>query len=429
MFRSYHAAKTVNLESPSEFAIDPLRVEFRHAETELAFQRHHLTRSRSSLHLTLLFCSAFYLAFSMTDVAALGYGRVALVLFVGRMLVAITAVMGLYLLRDESESIAAHWFVASAAEVVGMATFMLIVWYRPSEIPWHAMSLCIMLIVVYIFIPNRLVIAKGIAIAATAVFVLIAVEKGNLSPSDALTMTMLLLLANSFGLVAARRYHRLWRDEYRSLTELKHQSTRDHLTGCYNRRHLHETLLPMEIARAERYKHWLTLVVCDIDHFKRINDTFGHQTGDAVLQHVADLLQAMTRRHVDSVVRYGGEEFLLVLSQTDLDGALTVAERLRAAIVDNPTADAASGNIPTTASFGVLAVDFSVARHGATEKTLIAAADALLYEAKEAGRNSIRCSEWSDAAIGRATGSLPLTIYDSGSSDGHRLLADWTEAP
>ncbi|WER46538.1 GGDEF domain-containing protein [Cupriavidus sp. WKF15] len=418
----------MNPESPSEFAIDPVRVEFRNVETERAFQRHHLIRSRSSLHLTLLFCSAFYLAFAMTDVAALGYGRVTLVLFVGRMLVAITAVMGLYLLRDQSESIVAHWFVASAAEVVGMATFALIVWFRPSEIPWHAMSLCIMLMVVYVFIPNRLVIAKGIAIAATAAFILIAVEKGTLTGSDALTMSMLLLLANSFGLVAARRYHRLWRDEYRALMDLKHQSIRDHLTGCYNRRHLHEALLPMEIARAERSRHWLTLVVCDIDHFKRINDTFGHQTGDAVLQHIAALLQAMTRRHVDSVVRYGGEEFLLVLSQTDLDGALSAAERLRAAIVDNPTVEAVSGSIPTTASFGVLAVDFSIAAHGATEKSLIAAADALLYEAKEAGRNSIRCGEWSDAAAGRVVGSLPLTIYDSGSPDRYPLHADWAEA-
>ena len=419
----------MNFESPSEFAIDPVRVEFRRAETELAFQRQHLDRNRSSLRLTLLFCSAFYLAFAMTDVAALGYGRAALVLLVARMLVAITAVMGLYLIRDLPESVVAHWLVASAAEVVGMASFMLIAWFRPGEIPWHAMSLCIMLIVVYVFIPNRLIIAKGIAVAATAAFILIALEKGNLTPSDALTMSMLLLLANSFGLVAARRYHRLWRDEYRALMDLKHQSIRDHLTGCYNRRHLHETLLPMEIARATRYKHWLTLIVCDIDHFKRINDTFGHQTGDAVLQHVAALLQRMTRRHVDNVVRYGGEEFLLVLSQTDVDGALDVAERLRGAIVDNPTIDAASGSIPTTASFGVLAINFSAGKPGVTEKSLIAAADALLYEAKESGRNSIRCREWSDAAAERSVVSLPLTIYDSGMPDGLPLDADWADAP
>ncbi|WP_235185170.1 GGDEF domain-containing protein [Cupriavidus sp. SK-3] len=407
----------MNVETPSEFGIDTLRVEFRSAETELAFQRHHLDRSRLSLRLTLFFCSAFYVAFAMTDVVALGYGHVALMLFVGRTLVAITAILGWFLIREQPEPIAGLWFVASAAEVVGMATFMLIVWFRPHEITLHAMSLCIMLIVVYVFIPNRLIIAQGIAIATTAAFILIALDKGNLTPSDALTMSMLLLLANSFGLVAARRYHRLWRDEYRVLMDLKHLSVRDHLTGCYNRRHLHDTLLPMEIARARRYKHWLTFVVCDIDHFKSINDAYGHQTGDAVLQHISTVLRAMTRDHVDSVVRYGGEEFLLVLSQTDLDGALYVAERLRATIADSPTHDGPSRGIATTASFGVLAVDFSVAGSDVTEGALIAAADALLYEAKAAGRNSIRYREWSDESAVRDVDSFPQMTFDLVASD------------
>ncbi|WP_432259293.1 diguanylate cyclase [Cupriavidus sp. TMH.W2] len=419
----------MNAESSSESGIHPLRVEFRSAELELAFQRHHLGHSRTSLRLTLFFCSTFYLAFAMTDVAALGYGHVAMMLFVGRTLVAITAILGWFLIREHPEPIAGLWFVASAAEVVGMATFMLIVWNRPHEIAWHAMSLCIMLIVVYLFIPNRLVIAQGIAIATTVVFILIALEKGNLTPSDALTMSMLLLLANSFGLVAARRYHRLWRDEYRVLIDLKHLSVRDHLTGCYNRRHLHETLLPMEVARARRHKHWLTLVVCDVDHFKSINDAYGHQTGDAVLQHIATVLRALTRRHVDSTVRYGGEEFLLVLSQTDLDSALHVAERLRATIAGSPTNDGPGRSIATTASFGVLAVDFSVAGEDVTEGSLIAAADALLYEAKASGRNSIRCRQWSDESAGKGANSLPLAIFDSAASDRDPRHADWADAP
>jgi len=418
----------LNPESQSQFAIAPLRVEFRHAETELAFQRHHLNVSHASLRLTLIFCSAFYLAFSLTDVAALGYGRAALILLAGRMLVAITAIMGLHLIRDESETMAAHWLVASAAEVVGMATFMLIVWFRPREILLHAMSLCIMLIVVYVFIPNRLVIAKGIAVAATAAFIAIALGKGNLTPSDALTMSMLLLLANSFGIVAARRYHRLWRGEYRGLMEVKHLSIRDHLTGCFNRRHLHEVLLPTEIARARRYQNWLTLVVCDIDHFKLINDAHGHQIGDAVLQHVSATLQAITRKYADSVVRYGGEEFLLVLSQTDLDGALDVAERLRAAIADGPAMDGLARGIATTASFGVLSVDFSVAGDDVTEASLIAAADALLDEAKESGRNSIRCREWSDESTGQGVASLPLTTFDSATPGRHPRHAASAEA-
>ncbi|MFC4520745.1 sensor domain-containing diguanylate cyclase [Cupriavidus pinatubonensis] len=403
----------MNLDSIPQFAIDPLRLEFQSAETELAFQRHHLDRSRASLRLTLTFCSVFYLAFAMTDVVVLGYGREALILFAARMLVAITATMGLFLIRNQQEPIAGLWLVASAAEVVGMATFMLIVWYRPSEIPWHGMSLCIMLIVVYIFIPNRLIIAKGIAIASTAAFVLVVVEKGTVPPAETLTMSMLLLLANSFGLVAARRYHRLWRDEYRVLMDLKQVSLRDHLTDCYNRRHLHETLLPTEIARARRYQHWLTMVVCDIDHFKSINDTHGHQSGDAVLQHIAAVLRATTRRHVDSVVRYGGEEFLLLLPQTGPDGASYVAERLRTSIAGSPTIDGAGRSIEATASFGVLAVDFSSVGSDVTETSLIAAADALLYEAKASGRNSIRFREWPSESREQDVDVLVLAASDA----------------
>ncbi|SDD82871.1 diguanylate cyclase (GGDEF) domain-containing protein [Cupriavidus sp. YR651] len=423
------AHKTFNPESPSEFAIDRLRVEFRNAKTELAFQRHHLDRSRSSLRLTLIFCSAFYLAFAMTDVAALGYEHVALILFVGRMLVAITAIMGLQLIRSQPEPLAGLRIAASAAEVIGMATFMLIVWFRSAEILLHGMSLCIMLIVVYLFIPNRLIVAKGIAVATTAAFILIAAYKGNLRSSEALTMTMLLLLANSFGIVAARRYHRLWRDEYRVLIDLKLLSIRDHLTGCYNRRHLHETLLPTVIAKARRHKQWLTLVVCDIDRFKSINDAHGHQAGDAVLQHVSALLQEMTRKHVDSVVRNGGEEFLLVLAQTDLDGALLVAERLRATIAGSPTIDGHGRNIATTASFGVLAVNFSAVEGDIADECLIAAADALLYEAKNSGRNSIRCREWPFKSVAQDVGSLPLSIFDSEVSDRYPRRVDCMDAP
>ena len=403
----------MNPEVRTELALDRLRVEFTQPETERDFQLHHLSRTQASLRLTLLFCSLFYVAFSLTDVAVLGQGRAALCLLAARTLVAVTAVLGLHLVRQQPESVNSVWFAASIAEIVGMSTFMLIVWFRPHEIPWHAMSLCIMLIVVYVFIPNRLWIAQGIALAATAAFILLAVRIGKLEPSDAQTMAMLLLLVNSFGIVAARRYHRLWRDEYRVLMDLQQLSVHDPLTACFNRRHLHQTLLPMEIARARRFRHWLTLMVCDIDRLKSINDTYGHQAGDVVLQRVAAQLRSASRDHVDSVVRFGGEEFLVVLPQTDLDGALAVAERLRAAIAGRPEVDNAGLAIAATASFGVLAVNFATVGESVTEASLVAAADALLYEAKHAGRNTIRYREWGGRPMVRAEGSLPLTLYES----------------
>lgn len=381
------------------FTVDPVRVEFSDSGIEREFQRHHLGHTRASLRITLVFCSLFYLAFALTDLAALGYGPAVLTLLVGRIVVAATACGGLYLIRRQPESVRAHWIVASAAEIAGMAIFMLIAWYRPGELPWHALSLCIMLIVIYVFIPNRLLMAQGIALAATAAFIVLAVVRGDLHFSDEVTMSMLLLLTNSFGTVAARRYHRLWRDEYRALRTLQALSIRDHLTACLNRRYLHATLLPDALRTALDERRWLTLMVCDIDHFKRVNDDHGHQCGDAVLVRVAKLLQERIQGQRDSVVRYGGEEFLLVLPQTDLAAAARLAEEMRLAVEQSTIAGPDGNTIRATVSIGALAVDFSADGSGAvslTEVALIAGADRLLYEAKRAGRNSIRARQWMD---------------------------------
>ena len=162
----------------------------------------------SSLRLTLIFCSSFYLAFTLTDIAVLGYGRDAFKLFLGRLTVALTR-LG-----------------ATTAEVVGMSVFMLIAMHRPGELPWHAMSMAIMLVVVYLFIPNRLVYALVVALCSTGAFIALAFSMGRLAPSDMLTMSMLLVLTNTFSFVAARRYHRLWRMEFRAQSILRNLSER-----------------------------------------------------------------------------------------------------------------------------------------------------------------------------------------------------------
>ncbi|MCY1510744.1 diguanylate cyclase (GGDEF) domain protein [compost metagenome] len=387
------------------------RIEFEHPDTERDFQRHHLLRTQTSLRLTLCWCVFFYLAFALTDVAALGFSRETFLLFVSRTTFALAVMLGLHYVRTQPESIAVPVLAASVIELVGMATYLVIVWLRPDEIQGQAMSLCIMLIIVYVFIPNRLIISKGIAVIATTAFIVIAVAR--LPSTEALKISMRLVLANGVGLVAARRYQRLWREEYRVLMDYKHLSIRDHLTGCYNRRHLHDTVLPSEIAKARRHKQQLALIVCDIDHFKSTNDTYGHQAGDAVLRHVSSMLRTLTRHHLDSVVRYGGEEFVLVLSQTGRDGAVSLAERLRMAIAANPTIDAMGRRIGVTASFGVLAINFATAGKTVTEDRLFAAADRLLYEAKESGRNTIRVDEWSDDSSVRTMDSPQSRTYDT----------------
>lgn len=377
-------------EGPHTFAIAGVSGEFRSVAIESAFLNTHLTKAQAQLRVTLLFCSFFYLAFSLTDIAVLGYSHAAFVLLLARLAVAGSAAGCCLLTYCRPQSVAMTRLAATVAEVVGMAAFMLVVKYRPDEVPWHAMSMALMLIVVYIYIPNRLAYSVAVALVSTIVFIFLVLEIGRMRPSDTLTMAMLLLLANTFGCIAARRYHRLWREEFQVQSILKNISVRDSLTGCFNRRYLQEKLLNTEIARAQRFGLCLTVIMCDLDHFKRVNDTYGHRVGDLVLMDFVRLLTTMTRDQVDSVVRYGGEEFLLVLPGTDLGGGVLLAERLRSTFEATATSHEAGQEISTTASFGVATIDFASMGQSISFDRLITTADELLYEAKNHGRNQVK---------------------------------------
>jgi diguanylate cyclase (GGDEF)-like protein len=195
-----------------------------------------------------------------------------------------------------------------------------------------------------------------------------------------------------FGVIVAQRHARLWREQYRAQQVLTNLSIRDPLTGCYNRRHLNAALLDGEIARARRYRLSLSLIMCDLDGFKKINDSHGHHAGDELLRSFATLVQAMTREAIDTVVRYGGEEFLIILPETRLDGARELAERVRAAFAAQRIELDGGLSLGTTASFGVVGADFG-GSHAVTPQGMIALADQLMYEAKHAGRNLVKARQ------------------------------------
>jgi len=171
-------------------------------------------------------------------------------------------------------------------------------------------------------------------------------------------------------------------------------SLTDELTGLSNRRHLSAIMLA-EMARARRFKHPLSVVICDIDHFKRINDAHGHPAGDAVLRAFAALLSANLRGHIDGVARYGGEEFALVLPQSGLAATRSVAEKLRVAI-EALEVRHEGRTIRLTASFGCAVVEPPWPPH-LTADELLASADQCLYRAKQAGRNQA-CVQLAEAA-------------------------------
>ena len=183
-------------------------------------------------------------------------------------------------------------------------------------------------------------------------------------------VAILLLTRNIVEALRAREAH------------VRELSRRDSLTGLWNRSYLAE-LMQREVELAQRNRWPLALVVVDIDHFKKINDEFGHASGDQALVNVATTLQENLRR-IDHIGRYGGEEFLMVLQNCDTQAAAAVAERCRGAIADTPL-DLESGRISLSASFGV-----SAARGTRIDtEALFHAADQALYQAKSSGRNRV----------------------------------------
>jgi diguanylate cyclase (GGDEF)-like protein len=168
---------------------------------------------------------------------------------------------------------------------------------------------------------------------------------------------------------------------------LEHSSATDGLTGVANRRQF-DSVLAAEWARASRDRTWLSLIMVDIDNFKQYNDTYGHQGGDACLKTVADILVSGLHRSADLVARYGGEEFAIILPGTELEGTLTVAERLRARVEQVGIVHATSQvSDHVTLSLGVAAM---LPRRDGTQASLVATADKALYQAKQEGRNRVR---------------------------------------
>ena len=160
---------------------------------------------------------------------------------------------------------------------------------------------------------------------------------------------------------------------------LEYQANHDKLTGLYNRNKF-DDLYQKEFKRAKRYSNDLSVILFDIDNFKSVNDKYGHQIGDEVLKEISKILQNNVRE-ADICVRWGGEEFLVLLPQTSLDGAKTAAEKIRSAIISEPIS---SEKLNVTASFGV-----SVMSELDSENSLISRCDVLLYEGKTSGKNIV----------------------------------------
>jgi diguanylate cyclase (GGDEF)-like protein len=210
--------------------------------------------------------------------------------------------------------------------------------------------------------------------------------------SAASLLLLFLLISIAFEIKDFTTRQKLLAESNKQLDQL---SKSDSLTGLANRRHFDETL-EKEMKRSARDKSYISLILLDIDHFKKFNDTHGHLVGDECLKQVARVLLKSIDRSHDMVARFGGEEFAVILPSTDLNGGLVIAERLRSGVEKSGSPDSSNSKIlPVTISLGLVTtsslglVTTSRGQKYITSKTLIAQADKALYKAKEQGRNRI----------------------------------------
>jgi diguanylate cyclase (GGDEF)-like protein len=375
---------------PSTAPIAPLRGEFSSATTEVGFLHQQSAVILRDLRRGLLLCSLFYLVFGIADIAGLGFAH-ALAPLLSRLAVAAVAAACLHVASRPEAHVRAAGRAATVFTLCWAASYFVVVCSRPGDILLHGMSWAVMAMVILLLIPNRLVVAAAISIVASLAFIVLAWIQHAVGSRLLGSLTMLLVCANVFGVTVALRHARMWREQFWAQQVLMNLSVRDPLTGSYNRRHLNAGLLDGEIARARRYRLSLSLIMCDLDGFKKINDSHGHHAGDELLRRFASLAQSMTREAIDTVVRYGGEEFLIILPETQLEGALGLAERVRAAFAEQRI-EVDGQSLGTTASFGVVGADFG-GSHAVSPQGMIAIADQLMYEAKHAGRNQVRARQ------------------------------------
>jgi len=234
---------------------------------------------------------------------------------------------------------------------------------------WNDLRVLILFFVfcylVYIFLASMDLLNENLKLIIPAMFFLVAV---------------MILFTGTLALETATEFIRF--------SKIERENIIDHLTGVHNRRYLDERIAS-EAIRAHKYDMPLSMMMIDIDHFKAVNDRYGHQTGDCVLKSLCELLIKEVRT-TDVVARYGGEEIVILTIQTRISDTFSLAEKLRKAVeasimVPVDKSEPGEEAIRITVSIGVAGLD----QHGFDSQSMIKKADMALYEAKHGGRNRV----------------------------------------
>ncbi|MEW6678307.1 MAG: GGDEF domain-containing protein [Pseudomonadota bacterium] len=384
------------------YRIAPWSGEFVDPATESAFREYISPFWVRDTRRAFTLAALFYLAFLITDFMLLGvsehYGIVlatrVLVFFAG-LLVAITAARYWRLLVDG----------ITPTLVVGlaMAGFLSITLLRPLDEGWHGMSMMVMLLGTYVFIPNRFLPILFIALASTLGFFLLVLDHFELSQKQVMVMGLLFLGMNLFGAMSTYRISRLSRVNFRDAQILRQANMRlseqveararleksliaqvhqDDLTGAMNRRRFQE-LATRRLEALKATDQSLCLLLLEVDYFKQINDTYGHVRADDILRALVRLCQS--HMGLDELLgRVGGDEFALLAPGLDMESAVQLAEQIRKTVWQTPIS-LSETTLHITVSMGL-----AQWRRGESLADLLRRADQALQGAKYGGRNRIQ---------------------------------------
>jgi diguanylate cyclase len=273
------------------------------------------------------------------------------------------------------------WFLFSWA-LIGTILLMSLNYTRPTYYIGYSIIDIVIILLIYFGIPNRMIFWITITAAhsiATAVLVLF-VKAGTDLPTI-YSILLSLLLVNVGGFLITRRMNYYRRSQYLAYQELDELASKDSLTGIYNRRMFME-LTERELTRLKRYDKAFTLLVIDLDEFKRINDTYGHLEGDAVLVKFVEIVNSQIRG-ADLFGRVGGEEFCILLVETHLAQAIEIAERIQRKCRETEVPARSGQAIRFSISTGITEVQ----KTDINLDQIIRRADSALYKAKEGGRD------------------------------------------
>lgn len=383
------------------YRISRLMAEFSDPDAEQAFRVHMEPMWVRHLRVALYVWAGLLLAFGLLDLQALGWSQTFFILLACRGLQAAMLMTFAFILPSRPH-LASAGYAVTALEVSGFLLFMPIYFLRPDIATMTVAVLALMILTMMLFVPNRLKLNLFAAVVAV-LLILTSMAVNGRDPAIIIGALFFLSLPVLTGFFGTQQLAKVQRQQFAMFNEareangelqkeverrklleeeLKRQATTDPLTGLFNRRQ-YEMLFRRERERCRRQGTTICVAMGDLDHFKRLNDQLGHDSGDVALRHVANLLTAQLREG-DVVGRFGGEEFIILLPDTDVIEAQKVIERLRRTLEANP--------VPLPDHPWTLTATFSVSAVLDNETDIVETlrrVDAGLYQGKRAGRNQV----------------------------------------